>query len=224
MSENRSVRRVRRSRKAARVNYDRLSGIYDLLTGWSEGPLRRAGLRLLDPTEGERILEIGFGTGASLVELVQATGPAGQVDGVDLSAGMHARALERLGRAGLASRVRLIRGDILDAPLEEAVYDAVFMSFTLELFDIPEIPVVLARCRWALRPGGRICVVSLSRAGGGAAVRLYEWAHDRFPVLLDCRPIFPALALERGGFKIRGTLHRRLFGLPVEIVLGVKES
>ena len=112
----------------------------------------------------------------------------------------------------------------MEAALEEAAYDAVFMSFTLELFDTPEIPVVLAACRRALRPSGRICVVALSQRGGGAALRAYGWAHERFPVLVDCRPIYPAAALEAAGFEIMEVRARRMFGLPVEIVCAKKSD
>jgi uncharacterized protein Yka (UPF0111/DUF47 family) len=47
--------------------------------------MRKAGLDLLKPNAGESILEIGFGTGHSLVSLAKAVGPKGKVFGIDLS-------------------------------------------------------------------------------------------------------------------------------------------
>jgi SAM-dependent methyltransferase len=66
--------RVPRSQEDAQAAYDRMSGWYDLLAAGSEERHIEAGLRQLDPTQGERVLEIGFGTGRALVRLAWAGG------------------------------------------------------------------------------------------------------------------------------------------------------
>jgi ubiquinone/menaquinone biosynthesis C-methylase UbiE len=161
-----SVRRaplgVFQTRDQTRAFYNKISGVYDLLADRSEAPVRRAGLDLLKVRAGEKVLEIGFGTGHSLVRLATAVGPHGQVLGLDLSDKMLVVARANLAKAGLSARVRLRRGDAADLPYADGSLDAVFMSFTLELFDTPEIPEVLSECRRVLRPGGRIVVIGMS--------------------------------------------------------------
>jgi demethylmenaquinone methyltransferase/2-methoxy-6-polyprenyl-1,4-benzoquinol methylase len=100
--------------------------------------------------------------------------------------------------------------------------DAIFTSFTLELFDTPEIPIVLAECKRVLRPGGRIGVVSMSKQGeNGTLVHIFEWTHQHFPNFLDCRPIFVREVVEAAGFQIERA-ERRTMWVPVEIVMGRK--
>lgn len=69
------------SKAAARAFFDKISAFYDLLAEHSEGPVRQTGLDKLALASGERVLEIGFGTGHSLVRLAQAVGPEGRVFG-----------------------------------------------------------------------------------------------------------------------------------------------
>lgn len=216
------VLRVLQSKNETRAFYDKISGVYDLLAEHSEGPVRQAGLDKLAPAAGERVLEIGYGTGHCLVQLAEAVGPEGKVFGIDLSEGMRARARERVEKEHVIDRVELSCGDATRLPYPDGSMDAVFVSFTLELFDTPEIPQVLAGCKRVLRPGGRIGVVAITKEGKeGFAVEAYEWTHQHFPNLLDCRPIFVRRALEDAGFAIRNATIRNMW-VPVEVVVATK--
>lgn len=211
--------RVLQTKDETRAFYDKISAVYDLLAEHSEGPVRRGGIEKLALAPGAHVLEIGYGTGHSLVQLAETVGVEGRVFGIDLSTGMQARAQERIDQAGLSSRVELRAGDAIHLPYAGAGMDAVFMSFTLELFDTPEIPLVLAECRRVLREYGRIGVVSLTKEGHhDLAVEAYEWTHRHFPNLLDCRPIFVARALAEAGFKILDATITKMW-VPVEIVI-----
>jgi len=219
------ISRVQRSKAEAKEAYNRMSRWYDLLAGSSEQKLLQIGWEQLAVTEGEVVLEIGFGTGHALVALAQAAGDSGKVFGIDISEGMLRVARETLETAGLAERVELRLGDAAHLPLEDHSFDGVFMSFTLELFDTPEIPVVLAECQRVLRSGGRLAVVAMSKKGeSGLMSRLYEWAHRQFPKYVDCRPIFVQKALEEAGFQVIDSELRSMWGLPVEIMVAKDSS
>jgi ubiquinone/menaquinone biosynthesis C-methylase UbiE len=219
-----SIKRVNRSKAAARTSYNRLSRWYDLVAGSTEKKYRDWGLEKLSARPGETILEIGFGTGHCLVTLAKAVGPAGRVIGMDISDGMLDLARQRLQQERLDERVELHLGDAAKLDFIEAnSLDGVFMSFTLELFDNPEIPGVLEECHRTLKPGGRIAIVSMTKTiPPGMAVRMYEWFHDHLPDYADCRPIFAGQALEQNGFAIQDVSASSMWGLPVEIVLGKK--
>jgi ubiquinone/menaquinone biosynthesis C-methylase UbiE len=215
------IRRVTRSKEDAQASYDRLSRFYDWLTGDSERIYKQIGLRLLDLQSGEHVLEIGFGTGKTLVELARLVGSSGRVFGLDISEGMRAVAGRRLRKARLLERVELRCGDAAKLPYLPNSMDAVFMSFTLELFDTPEIPLVLAECQRVLKPGGRIGVVAMSAGGkAGLMTRLYGWANRQWPAIVDCRPIRARNSLESAGFIIKEARLMKMWGLPVEIMIG----
>jgi len=219
-----TIKRVNRSKEDARASYNRLSGWYDMIAGSTEKKYRDMGLEKLSAQPGEKILEVGFGTGHCLVSLAKSVGSGGRVIGLDISDGMLAIAKERMQKEGLSERVDLHLGDAAKLDFIEAgSLDGVFMSFTLELFDNPEIPRVLQECQRILKPGGRVAVVSMTKTNPpGVAVKIYEWFHETMPNYADCRPIFARQAMEQNGFAIQDVSVSSMWGLPVEIVLGKK--
>lgn len=200
-----------------------MSRSYDLFAGNFEKRLRNLALERLGVTSGEAVLEIGFGTGHSLERIATAVGEEGRVCGVDLSAGMLAVSRERLAKAGLLERVELHCGDAAHLPYPDGEFAAAFMSFTLELFDTPEILVVLGEIKRVLKPGGRLGLVSLSREDGTPLMlRVYEWLHQRLPQYIDCRPIYVEQALNEAGFRIAHSESEGLWGLPAKIAVGMR--
>jgi ubiquinone/menaquinone biosynthesis C-methylase UbiE len=201
-----------------------MSRFYDLLSGRSERKFIEVGLEMLDARRGDKVLEIGFGTGDALLSLARAVGNTGRVAGIDISSGMLKVARAKLEKSGLAGRVELETGDAASLPYEEESFDAILMTFSLDLIDTPEIPVVLEECLRVLDGGGRICVVSVSNMGKhGVMMRMYLWAHEHMPKVVDCRPIYTRRSLENVGFEVVEERKMSMWGLPVEIVLAEKE-
>jgi len=210
---------VTRSKAQAAASYNRLSRWYDWIASGAERPYRNLGLQQLQAQAGESVLEIGFGTGHGIVALAKAVSPGGKVCGIDISEGMLAIARRRARQAGVSGWVALQVGDAAQLPFQADCFHVVFLSFTLELFDTPEIPLVLEQCRRVLRADGRIGLVARVRPErSGFAVRLYELCHTRWPAMLDCRPILAREALQEAGFHIDVAQRLIMWGLPVDVI------
>ena len=218
------VLRVLQTREETKAFYNKIARVYDLLAEHSEAPVRKAGIEMLHVRQGQHILEIGFGTGHSLIELAQSAGPSGKVFGIDLSDKMVEIAQKLVEKENLEKRIELSCGDALHLSYEQESFDGIFMSFTLELFDTPEIPLVLSECKRVLKPGGRIVIVGMSRLSpDGLMTEMFEWTHQHFPNYLDCRPILVQKALENAGLEICDTKTMKMW-INVEIVCGLKVS
>ena len=200
-------------------NYNRIGKWYNAIAGLSENQLRRAALRQLHAMPGESILEIGFGTGHSLVEIAEAVGISGKVCGIDISNRMLEIAQARAVAAGYTDRIQLQCIDALALPYSARHFDGIIMSFTLEVLDPSEMGRLLQQCRKVLRPDGRICVVGMSSKGKlGTMMKLYEWARVKFPNTIDCRPINIGELLTATGFEVVEDIVTSFWGLSVEIV------
>ncbi len=214
------IRAIERSRTEAKKHYDRISSFYNHIEGAFEKKYRDMALDLFEIRSGERVLEIGFGTGHALKEIANRVGLEGRIIGIDISTEMCEITRERLVGKNSLENADLICADAISIPLEENVFDKIFMSFTLELFSELEIKTVLNEIKRLLDEKGKLCVVSLSKEED-TFVELYERLHDFFPQILDCRPIYPAKMLEDRNFEVEEVKREKMVGLPIQIVIAM---
>ncbi len=216
---------VPRTKEEAKRFYDWLSRFYDFLTAAFERKYAEMALERLSIKEGETVLEIGFGSGHCLRQIARSVGKSGKAYGIDISTGMLEVTKRKLERAQLLDRAELYCGDAASLPYDDNAFDAVFMSFTLELFDTPEIAKVLEEVKRVLKPWGRLGVVDASKEDGESKLlRLYEWVHKKWQKYVDCRPIYVEQSIKEAGYEIKSKETVSLLGLPGEIVIAVNAS
>jgi demethylmenaquinone methyltransferase/2-methoxy-6-polyprenyl-1,4-benzoquinol methylase len=159
------------------VDYERIEQILAFGSGprYRRQALQRAGL-----IRGDKVLDVGIGTGLVAREALALAGPAGQIVGVDPSPGMMAR----VQLPGVILRVG--RAEAL--PCEAASAD--FLSLGYALRHIADVDAALTEFLRVLRPGGRLLILEISRPEGwlarmvlkaylGVAVPLLAWLVSR---------------------------------------------
>lgn len=129
---------------------------------WVEAPhpiISRDRLRsVLAPAPGERVLEIGPGTGYYTLDMAEWVGPDGRVEIFDLQQEFLDHVIGRAGERGLANVVPT-QGDATALPYEDDSIDAV--ALTAVLGEIPDPVAALREIRRVLKPGGRLIVGEL---------------------------------------------------------------
>jgi SAM-dependent methyltransferase len=117
-------------------------------------------LRQLAPGPTDRVLEVGFGGGALLGDVL--AGPCAFAAGVDLSPDMVARARRRFRAEVAAGRAELTVGSVDAIPYPAGAFSAVCSVNTLYFW--PDVDGALAECRRVLAPGGRLVLTFTDRA------------------------------------------------------------
>lgn len=125
------------------------------------GAMRRRTVDLAGIGAGERVLDVGCGTGALTRLIRERVGPTGFVAAIDPSPEMVAVARRKMTVAGLAIEVRVAGVEAL--PFVDGGFDAVVASLMAHHLTDGERQRGLAEVRRVLRPGGRLLLVDLAR-------------------------------------------------------------
>jgi len=160
---------------------------------WVEAPhpiITRERLRaVLQPQPGERLLEIGVGTGYYSCELAEWVAPDGTLELFDLQQEFLDHVMRVAGERGLSNLVPT-QGDATRLPYEDASVDAAVL--TAVLGEIPDTAAALREIRRVLKPDGRLVVgelfgdphfttrASLERMGAEAGLALGERSGNWF--------------------------------------------
>ncbi|MEF8839436.1 MAG: methyltransferase domain-containing protein [Haloarculaceae archaeon] len=196
--------------------YDRLAAVYDLLVARLERPTRWKTPALLDPSPGERLLDVGCGPGHAAVSIAERVGRTGAVYVLDAAAEMVSRASDHRSRSESGDRLGLVLGDARRLPFDEGTVEGVLLAQTLELFDPDDRERVLREIARILAPDGRLVVTSMERGGARRTrfVRAYEWLFAHTPYSrIGCRPIDVTGTLAAAGFRADRAETVRLAGL-----------
>jgi ubiquinone/menaquinone biosynthesis C-methylase UbiE len=129
---------------------------------WVEAPhpfITRARLReILEPGPGERILEVGPGTGYYALEVADWIGPEGRLAIFDVQQEMLDHTMRGAEERGLRN-VEPGQGDAQDLPYPDASFDAAYLVTVLG--EIPDQDAALREVRRVLKPEGRLVVGEL---------------------------------------------------------------
>jgi ubiquinone/menaquinone biosynthesis C-methylase UbiE len=142
-----------------------------------EGRFRAEELRLARVSSGDRVLDVGCGTGSLAIAAARVVGSAGRVAGVDPSPEMIERATAKARRAGVSVGFVATAGEALPFPAES--FDVVTLSLVLHQLPTDALHGTMAQVRRVLAPGGRLLLVDLDLSNPtGNTVHTHAARHD----------------------------------------------
>jgi ubiquinone/menaquinone biosynthesis C-methylase UbiE len=141
---------------------------YDLCTWFlsfgQEPGIRRMTIELAGIKEGERVLDVGCGTGTLAIAARRQAGPTGEAHGIDPSAEMIGVAREKAAKAGVDAQFQTAVIETL--PFPERYFDLVLSSLMLHHLPADVKRAGFAEVHRVLKPGGRFLAIDLAGSAG----------------------------------------------------------
>jgi demethylmenaquinone methyltransferase/2-methoxy-6-polyprenyl-1,4-benzoquinol methylase len=124
---------------------------------------RREAVKALAPRAGDRVLDLGCGTG----KLGALAAGRCRVVGIDVS-----REMLTIAQGNLRDRVRLVQGSAFALPFEDGAFDAALSGFLLR--NLADLPGVFAELARVLRPGAVAAVIDITEPGHPVFRRMFD--------------------------------------------------
>lgn len=140
--------------ESIRNSYRRYAKHYDRIFGPVFAPGRKLAMQTLDIAGGQRVLEVGVGTGLSLPFYPEDS----RVVGIDVSPEMLAKAHERVEAEGLTQVEALLEMDAEALTFEDGSFDAVVAMYVASV--VPNPDKLVDEMRRVCRPGGDIVIIN----------------------------------------------------------------
>jgi phosphatidylethanolamine/phosphatidyl-N-methylethanolamine N-methyltransferase len=137
--------------------YENLAWFYDFTFGPALHPGRVDAIERMAIKPGDRVLEVGVGTGINAVLYPRDC----TVTGVDLSSSMLEKAYERIARKGVRN-VRLLEMDAANLKFADDSFDIVYAPYVISV--VPDPVAVTREMHRVCRPGGRIIILNHFRS------------------------------------------------------------
>ncbi len=202
--------------------YNWIAPIYDLFGVLVESKARQRAIELSEIQNGEKVLEVAFGTGLNLVEILKRN-PNGWVDGVDVSMKMVEKAKKRILKTG-QQNYTLFLGDCRHLPFEDETFDILMNQYLLDILPVKDFIPILREFKRVIKQGGRIVLVNMTK-GETWVNQIYEGIYKlKPPLLAGCRGVMALPFLEEIGFKEIKREFVSNFGFPSEVIRAVKRN
>jgi ubiquinone/menaquinone biosynthesis C-methylase UbiE len=124
-----------------------------------EVTIREAYLDLLDLQPGERVIDVGAGSGVVTRDIARRVGPGGHVLAVDSNLRLMELGRRLAEEQGVGDLIEWREGDARRLPVEDGAFDVVVCATVLA--HIPDSEPVVAELMRVLRPGGRIGIFEI---------------------------------------------------------------
>jgi ubiquinone/menaquinone biosynthesis C-methylase UbiE len=171
-----------------------------LMTGGREGRFRRQLVELAGIRPGNRILDVGCGTGSLAIEAGKVVGPEGAVVGIDPSPEMIGRAKKKARRQ---ANVQFQLAAAQSLPFDDSSFDVVMSTLVLHQLPAESLHQVKTEMARVLKPGGRLLIVDIGGEQSSSHTPHVRAAHRHGVHLFDLREIGPTLA--GVGFTVRAS-------------------
>ncbi len=217
---NQQILEARHTHQEIVRKYNLIASVYDLFGILMESKARQQALKMVEIRNGERVLEVAFGTGLNFVEILKRN-PQGWIEGIDVSTKMVEKTRKRISKIG-QNNYTLHLGDCRRLPFRDETFDVLMNQYLLDILPVEDFDPLLLEFKRVLKHGGRLVLVHMTK-GEKWVNQIYEGIYKlKPPLLAGCRGVMAQPFFEKIGFKDFQREFISQFGFPSEVVKGVK--